>query len=156
MPGVKKNLLSITQLADEGNWLLFGPNDVKVYKELIVIGTPTMEAKRMDSVYVMSAESADMDKTQENETVELWHARLGHVSYHKLKVMMSKSMLKGLPQLECREDTVYVGCQYGKAHQLPYQESKFRAKEPLEFVRLNFINHLVGFIPYQICLYFSN
>ena len=23
-------------------------------------------------------------------------------------------------------------------------------------VRLNFINHLVGFIPYQICLYFSN
>ena len=134
MPGVKKNLLSITQLADEGNWLLFGPNDVKVYKELIVIGTPTMEAKRMDSVYVMSAESADMDKTQENETVELWHARLGHVSYHKLKVMMSKSMLKGLPQLECREDTVCAGRQYGKAHQLSYQESKFRAKEPLELI----------------------
>ena len=25
-----------------------------------------------------------------------------------------------------------------------------------EIVRLNFINHLVGFIPCQICLYFSN
>ena len=25
-----------------------------------------------------------------------------------------------------------------------------------EAVRLNLINHLVGFIPYQICLYFSN
>ena len=24
------------------------------------------------------------------------------------------------------------------------------------FVRLNLINHLIGFIPYQICLYFSN
>ena len=80
MPGVKKNLLSITQLADEGNWLLFGPKDVKVYKELIVIGTPTMEAKRMDSVYVMPVESTYMDKTRKNETADLWHARLGHVS----------------------------------------------------------------------------
>jgi hypothetical protein len=36
--------------------------------------------------------------------------------------------------LECREITVCDGCQYGKAHQLTYQESKFRAKEPLELV----------------------
>uniref|UniRef100_A0A2N9HLQ3 Uncharacterized protein n=1 Tax=Fagus sylvatica TaxID=28930 RepID=A0A2N9HLQ3_FAGSY len=27
-----------------------------------------------------------------------------------------------------------AGCQYGKAHQLPYQESKFSAREPLELV----------------------
>ena len=106
----------------------------KVYNELIVIGTPTMEAKRMDSVYVMSTKSAYVDKTRKNETAYLWHARSGHVSYHKLKVMMSKSMLKGLPQLECREDIVCAGCQYGKAHQLPYRESKFRATEPLELI----------------------
>ena len=80
MLGVKKNLLLVMQLADEGNWLLFGPKDVKVYKELIVIGTPTMEAKRMDSVYVMSTELAYVDKTRKNETANLWHARLGHVS----------------------------------------------------------------------------
>ena len=29
---------------------------------------------------------------------------------------------------------VCEGCQYGKAHQLPYEESKFKAKEPLELV----------------------
>ena len=101
VPGVKKNLLSVAQLADSGNWVLFGPKDVKVYKEIVVIGTPTMEGQRMESVYVMSAESAYVDKTRKNETVDLWHARLGHVSYHKLKVMMNKSLVKGLPQLEC-------------------------------------------------------
>lgn len=31
-------------------------------------------------------------------------------------------------------DTVYAGCQYGKAHQLPYKESKFQAKRPLELI----------------------
>ena len=29
---------------------------------------------------------------------------------------------------------VCEGCQYGKAHQLPYEESKFKAKKPLELV----------------------
>jgi len=43
-------------------------------------------------------------------------------------------MLKGLPQLEVRTDTVCAGCQYGKAHQLSYEESKFIAKKPLELV----------------------
>ena len=43
-------------------------------------------------------------------------------------------MLKGLPQLEVKTDIVCAGCQYGKAHQLPYKESNFRAKKPLELI----------------------
>uniref|UniRef100_A0A2N9I986 CCHC-type domain-containing protein n=1 Tax=Fagus sylvatica TaxID=28930 RepID=A0A2N9I986_FAGSY len=132
VPGMKKNLLSVTQLTLSGHYVLFGPQDVKVYRDLKISETPIMEGQRLESVYVMSAESAYVDKTRKNETVDLWHARLGHVSYHKLKVMMNKSLVKGLPQLECREDTVCA--RYGKVHQLPYQESKFRAKEPLELV----------------------
>uniref|UniRef100_A0A2N9FHD6 CCHC-type domain-containing protein n=1 Tax=Fagus sylvatica TaxID=28930 RepID=A0A2N9FHD6_FAGSY len=88
----------------------------------------------LESVYVMSAESAYVDRTRKNETTDLWHMRLGHVSYSKLSIMVKKSMLKGLPQLDVRTDTVCAGCQYGKAHQLPYKESKFKAKEPLELV----------------------
>ncbi|KAL3520667.1 hypothetical protein ACH5RR_018816 [Cinchona calisaya] len=60
----------------------------------------------------MSAQETYVDKTRKNETVDLWHARLDHVSYYKLKIMMKKSMLKDLPQLEFREDTVCAGCQY--------------------------------------------
>ncbi|KAM1753555.1 hypothetical protein ACFX12_006125 [Malus domestica] len=93
-----------------------------------------MEGRRLESVYVMSAESAYVDRTRKNETSDLWHLRLGHVSYSKLSVMVKKSMLKGFPQLDVRTDTVYAGCQYGKAHQLPYEESKFKEKEPLELV----------------------
>ncbi|KAH0694070.1 hypothetical protein KY285_021167 [Solanum tuberosum] len=48
--------------------------------------------------------------------------------------MMQQSKLKGLPKLEIRRDIICVGCQYGKAHQLPYGESKYQAKEPLELV----------------------
>ena len=29
---------------------------------------------------------------------------------------------------------VCAGCQFGKAHQLPYEDSKFKSKEPLELI----------------------
>jgi len=132
--GMKKNLLSVSQLTDSGNYVLFGPNDVKVYQNLKVTSTPIMEGRRLESIYVMSAETAYVEKVRSNKTVDLWHARLGHVSYSKLKIMMQQSKLKGLPKLEIRGDTICAGCQYGKAHQLPYGESKYQVKEPLKLV----------------------
>ncbi|KAE8674817.1 putative disease resistance protein [Hibiscus syriacus] len=134
VPGMKKNLLYVAQLTSSGHYVLFGPQDVKVYHDVKISETPTMEGRRLESIYVMSAESVYVDRTRKNETLDLWHMRLGHVSYSKLSVMVKKSMLKGLPQLDVRIDTVCAGCQYGKAHQLPYDESKFKAKEPLELV----------------------
>ena len=47
---------------------------------------------------------------------------------------MKKSMLNGLPQLEVKTDVVCTGCQYGKAHQLLYKESSFKAKKQLELI----------------------
>ncbi|KAE8694951.1 hypothetical protein F3Y22_tig00110761pilonHSYRG00036 [Hibiscus syriacus] len=132
--GMKKNLLSVAQLTSSGHYVLFGPQDVKVYRDVKISETPTMEGRHLESFYVMSAESAYVDRTRKNETSDLWHMRLGHVSYSKLSVMVKKSMLKGLPQLDVRTYTVCARRHYGKAHQLPYDESKFKAKEPLELV----------------------
>jgi len=134
VPGMKKNLLSVSQLTSAGHYVLFGPQDVRVYHNLEVTEEPLMKGQRRESVYVMSAETAYIDKTRKNETPDLWHSRLSHVSYSKLAVMMKKSMVEGLPQLEVKIDVVCEGCQYGKAHQLSYEESKFKAKKPLELV----------------------
>ncbi|KAK3008221.1 hypothetical protein RJ639_015039 [Escallonia herrerae] len=137
VPGMKKNLLSAAQLTSSGHFFLFGPQDVKVYRDLEIIEEPVMKGQRLESVYVLSAETAYVDKAKRNETADLWHMRPSHVSYSKLDVMMKKSMIKGLPQIEVRIDTVCAGCQYGKAQQLPFKESKFKAKEPLELIHFD-------------------
>ena len=67
---------------------MFGPKDVKIYDKLKIIGKPVLKRQHLKSIYVMSAESAYVDKTRKNETVDLWHARLEHVSYYRLKAMM--------------------------------------------------------------------
>ena len=119
VPGIKKNLLSVPQLITSRNYVLFGPEDIKVFQDVKIIGMATKEERRVESVYVLSAESAYVDKTLKNETIDLLHARLGHVSFHKLKLIIEKSMLKDLPQLEVKTDVVCVGSQFGKPHQLP-------------------------------------
>jgi Zinc knuckle len=73
VPGMKKNLLSVAQLTSSGHYVLFGPEDVKVYRNLKVTERPTMEGRRVQSIYVMSAESAYVDRTRRNETADLWH-----------------------------------------------------------------------------------
>ena len=125
---MKKNFLSVLYLTDCGNYIVFGPKDVKVYQQVKIVDTPIMEGQKVDSMYVLLVEDAYVEKTRSNKTTDLWHARLGHVNYHKLKMMMNKSSLRGLPNLDVRTDVVCAGCQYGKAHQLPYEESSFRAK----------------------------
>jgi transposase InsO family protein len=131
---MKKNLLSVSQLTFLGHFIMFGPQYVRVYHNLKIAKEPLMKGQRLESVYAMSTETAYIDKTRKNETTDLCHLRLSHIRYFKLPVMMKKSMFKGPPQLEVRTDTVYAGCQYGKAHQLSYEECKFKAKKPLELV----------------------
>ncbi|CAL1391007.1 unnamed protein product [Linum trigynum] len=92
----------------------------KVYRNLQPTLDKITQGRKLESVYVMSAEVAYANTTRSMMT-SLWHARFGHIGYQKFRVMMKKSMLKGLPHLDISEDIVCVGCQYGKARQLPYE-----------------------------------
>lgn len=63
VPLMKKNLLSVSYLVDLGNYILFGPDDIKIYRKLQISGSPTMEGKRIKSIYVMFVEIALVGKT---------------------------------------------------------------------------------------------
>lgn len=54
-PGMMKNLLSVSQLASSGNYVVFGPNDVKVYRNLKVTSILIIVEQSIESIYVMSA-----------------------------------------------------------------------------------------------------
>lgn len=46
VPGMKKNLLSVSQIASLGHYVLFGPNDVKIYKQVETSSTPLLQGRR--------------------------------------------------------------------------------------------------------------
>jgi len=100
VPRMRKSLLSLTQLTCSVHFVLFGPQDVKVYRNLKIIEEPVMKGQRLESVYVMYAKIVCVDRTRRNETADFWHMWLGHISYSKLDVMMKRSMLNAFHNLK--------------------------------------------------------
>ncbi|XVE81428.1 hypothetical protein DITRI_Ditri15bG0062500 [Diplodiscus trichospermus] len=71
VPGMKKNLLSVAQFTASGHHVVFGLHDAKVYQDLKISGTPMMNGRRLESIYVMLVELAYVDKPRKNETTDL-------------------------------------------------------------------------------------
>lgn len=58
-------------------------------------------------------------------------------------------MHKEPSKLDMRTDIICVGCQYSKAHQLPYKDLKFKANEPLVggmWYIVRFIDDFPGYV----------
>jgi hypothetical protein len=113
--GIKKKLLSIAQLTSIGYYILFGPSDVKVYRNLKILERTNYRGM-MYEVCLYNISRDCICQQNKNEIIDLWHIRLTHVSYPELSIMIKELSLKGLPQPDVKTDIVYIGCQYGKAH----------------------------------------
>nr|KAJ0210032.1 hypothetical protein LSAT_V11C400212760 [Lactuca sativa] len=124
----------IATVENKGHYVVFGPNDVKIYKDFQTPSKVVLQSRRNDYIYVLSAESAYVEKTKTNQNVDLWHMRLSHVSYDKLELMKKKKLVSRLPVLKVNKELVCARCQFEKAHQLPFMKSNFHAKAPLELV----------------------
>ena len=107
--------------------------------------------KRVEDLYVLSASNSYMKKTSSNDNTSIWHARLGHLNMDKLKVMVQKNLVHGLPNLtNFGRGEVCEGCQYRKSHRLPFDKSTSRCKYPLE-LSLNGTNK--NFVIFRLLLY---
>ncbi|KAJ3679560.1 hypothetical protein LUZ60_017571 [Juncus effusus] len=136
VPGMKKYLLSMANAVDAGHYVLFAPKDVKfLWNVEDVKGDVTHVGKRVKDLYVLSASSSYVDKMSNNDGVSVWHARLGHVGIDKLKAMVSRNLVNGLPSLSFASGVeVCEGCQYGKSHRLPFEKFQSRCKGALELI----------------------
>ena len=82
---LKRNLISIRQLDDEGLYTTFGDGHWKVMKANLVIA----RGNKQGSLYMIVDE--DMISVAEVRTKSsLWHKRLGHMSEKGMKLMVSK------------------------------------------------------------------
>ncbi|KAK3005199.1 hypothetical protein RJ639_016441 [Escallonia herrerae] len=136
VPGLRKNLVSVSQITNSGKYVLFGPEDVKILDNVKNIGADVLVVgEKRDSLFVMSAVEAYVEKTSRNDGASIWHARLGHVGYQMLQQISSKKLVDGIPVIkDPPKGVVCQGCQYGKSHILPFKKSSNRKKISFELV----------------------
>ncbi|MCO5570768.1 hypothetical protein L7F22_045195 [Adiantum nelumboides] len=67
--------------------------------------------------------------------VEIWHKRIGHANVQILKLMQSKELVTGLPQLRVSEmQQVCAACQLGKQPKGSFQQERHVSKNLLEVI----------------------
>ena len=136
VPCMKKNLFSIVNVVDAKNFVLFGPRDVKFLRNIKEFKANVVHTgKRVKDLFVLFASDPYIEKMSNNNNAYLWHARLGHLSKDKLKAVIKLKLVNGLPNLSSSGgEEVCEGCQFEKAHWLPFEKFTSQYKAPLELI----------------------
>lgn len=138
VPQIKRNLISVAAITDLGHEVSFNKAGAKI---LDSSGNIVGAGVRRNNLYELSALTA----TAGVGTSKLWHERFGHIGLAVLKEMHQKGMVAHLPAISEMKDTC-AACMMGKQQRKAFpQESKNRAKAPLELVHAD----LCGKMPTQ-------
>ncbi|RVW86112.1 Retrovirus-related Pol polyprotein from transposon TNT 1-94 [Vitis vinifera] len=92
IPDLRRNLISIGQLDDEGHAILFVGGTWKVTKGVRVLA----RGKKTGTLYMTSSPRDTIVVADASTDTSLWHRRLGHMSEKGMKMLLSKGKLPEL------------------------------------------------------------
>jgi hypothetical protein len=143
VPGMRKNLLSVGSLADQGLSFLFGKHSVIVLNtKRKVIGQGTRDLT--NGLYTLPTLPHPSAPTKLNSSIttlsntHLWHQRLGHVNNARLRFMLDKKVVSGLAASLLDSMAPCHACIQGKQpRERAPKSSDSRAKIPLDLIHLD-------------------
>lgn len=127
IPDQPKNLISLGQLASDGYKKIFHGNHWKISKGEMIIA----RGKKSYTIY-KTVGACHLTTVVANESLNIWHQRLGHMSEKGMKVMHLNGKLSSLQSID-----IYMcqDCILGKRKQVSFQTSgRTPKKERHEFV----------------------
>jgi hypothetical protein len=132
VPGLKKNLLSISALDKKGFRVAFIDGEVLMWSKGKTIEDAVVIGIEEGGLYKLKGHS-DVALTHSTESpCELWHRRLAHINYKALPYV--SKVVTGLPELKVDHEGVCKGCAQGKNIKNPFPKSDSKAEGILELV----------------------
>lgn len=141
-PDVKKNLMSVSKLENNGLTVTFAHNEVKatIKDRVVMIG------KKEGSLYLVNMRvensanySIHNSLNYKDNLIDLWHRRLGHLGIQNLKQLGKSHLVEGMGKLSVLDNTNFEKlscepCIMGKMTRQPFNGKGYRANKPLEVV----------------------
>jgi transposase InsO family protein len=132
VPGLTKNLLSISALEKKGFRVAFIDGEVLMWAKGETINEAIIIGKEENGLYKLKGHSeAAMTHAIENPC-ELWHRILAHINYKALPYICKA--VTGLPELKVDHEGMCNGCAQGKNIKNPFPKRDNKAKGVLELI----------------------
>ena len=132
VPGMKRNLVSISTLEDKGYRVTFADGNVLAWQKNSNMNTTKVIGVSEKTLYRLSTllvHALVHDSTNINE---LWHIRLAHLNYQALPAL--RNMVTGLPMLHVEHDGICRGCALGKNTKGSFPKSETISKGILDLI----------------------
>jgi hypothetical protein len=132
VPGLEKNLVSISCLEDKGNIIAFMDGKVLSQHKDSNIENARVIGSREGNLYRLLEQNEEAlvhDKVNPNE---IWHRRYAHINYQALPFL--RRMVEGIPELKSTHEGICKGCALGKNIKKPLPNSNNRSKEILDLI----------------------
>ncbi|XP_059668781.1 uncharacterized protein LOC132313857 [Cornus florida] len=133
--GLKHNLLSVSELCDNGKKVCFDKercNVVDTESEKILFSA----CRSSGNVYTVSEEATYCNLTSLNEAI-LWHKRLGHLHFKNLIKILKLKAVKGLPDLNFSDNHLCKACQQGKQTKVAFPSKEINTSSALDLIHMD-------------------
>eukprot|EP00253_Pinus_taeda_P027919 PITA_27919 len=130
--GLKHNLLSVSQMCDNGTEVIFRSDGCSVRD--IDTGKAVIKGKRTPNNLYIFEEGEQQCYLSKNDEHWLWHRRLGHLSFSKIRKACKYQAVCGLPDIKILDNTMCKSCQFGKQTRTNFLEKEGLASKPLKLV----------------------
>jgi hypothetical protein len=132
VPGLKKNLLSISSLGKKGFIFAFIDGEVLMWAKGETIKEEIIVGKYDGGLYKLKGHSeATMTHAIENRS-EIWHRILAHINYKVLPYVCK--VVTVLPELKVDHEGMCNGCAQGKNIKNPFPKRDNKAEGVLELI----------------------
>jgi hypothetical protein len=132
VPGLEKNLVSISCLEDKGNKIAFVDGKVLSWHKDSSIENARVIESREGNLYRLLEQNEEALVHDEVNPNELWHIRYTHINYQALPFL--KRMVEGIPELQSTHEGICKGCALGKNINKPFPSNNNRSKEILDLI----------------------
>ncbi|UYV70259.1 hypothetical protein LAZ67_7002299, partial [Cordylochernes scorpioides] len=153
-PSLRNNFLSVYELVNKGNSVIFNKDGAKIYNE----GNDLVaEAYIKDRMFMMETKQRNVPIAKnenvmvinthisnKNSNISLWHKRLNHINEEYMKKMIQGHIVRGL-DLKFERLPECEACIMGKLVQKPYNITDNYTVKPLQLIHMD----LCGPMPCQ-------
>jgi len=130
--GLKHNLLSVNQICDQGNEVIFQSNGC-IVRELDTRETMIKGIRTPNNLYILKG-GQQQCYLSKNDEHWLWNKILGHISFSQIKKACKYHIVRDVPDIRIPDNTICKSCQFGKQTRTNFPEKEGSASKPLELV----------------------
>jgi histone deacetylase 1/2 len=137
VPSLKKNLASVGSMTDLGHIVMFTKESCWIYKHNQLVATGSRDLS--NGLYYLHETSSQALSVESSDIADLWHRRMGHISYSGLSFLSKSLHTLGLPLINV-DSRLCSCCLAGKHHRERFpRKSERRAQVPGERIHTDVI-----------------